>query len=167
MLNHRLRGSTLVEMLIASSIGAFVVLAIQQQLQWQTGVQHLKISRAILLLSAQATANQLFDALQSSAATHVSNPQNGCYLFPQQNGGAIGVRVRNNQLQHNSMTLDCSGYGWQSLTDKSQFKVTRFTAESYASVSPVGGLPKLLITLTVDRRGEDFDFKRLITLSVN
>jgi len=44
------RGSSLVEVLIASAIGAIVVLAAQQQMQWQTGVQHRKLMQVNLLL---------------------------------------------------------------------------------------------------------------------
>ncbi|RUO67174.1 prepilin peptidase dependent protein B-like protein [Idiomarina ramblicola] len=163
MLNHSVRGSTLVEVLIASAMGALIILAVQQQLQWQTGLQYRKVSQAAFLLNAQATANQFFKALQSTVVTQVSNPAESCYLFSQQNGGSVGFRVRNKQLQHNSMTLNCSGYGWQSLTDRSQFEMTHFAADAYLPGSG-NGLSKLFVTLTVTRREQTHMFKRLVTL---
>lgn len=166
MLNSKTRGSSLVEVLIASVIGTIVVLAVQQQLQWQSGLQHRKVSRVSFLLSAQAAANQFFETLKNTTVTRISNPQDSCYLFPQRNGGSVGFRVRNKQLQHNSMTLDCAGYGWQSLTDKSQFKVTQLTAYSYTLTSG-RGLSKLFITFTVTRDGQTQTFKRLITPGVS
>jgi prepilin peptidase dependent protein B len=160
------RGSSLVEVLIASAIGAIVVMAAQQQMQWQTGVQHHKLLRVNLLLSAQSVANQFFETLKNTVATQISNPQGNCYLFPQQNGGSVGFRVRNEQLQHNSMTLDCAGYGWQSLTDKSQFKVTHFAADSYSPGSG-SGLSKLVVTFTVTNNAQTHVFKRTITPLIN
>ncbi|MGM0905987.1 MAG: prepilin-type N-terminal cleavage/methylation domain-containing protein [Pseudomonadota bacterium] len=164
MLNHSVRGSTLIEVLIAAAIGALVIMAVQQQLQWQAGLRYQHVSQAAFLLNAQATANQLFETLQNTVITQLSNPAQSCYLFSQQNGGSIGFRVRNNQLQHNSMTLNCTGYGWQSITDRSQFKVTQFTAHSYLPDSG-SGLSKLFVTLTVTRGEQTQVFTRLITLN--
>ena len=163
MLSLSERGSSLVEVLIASTLAALVVLAMQQQLQWQTGLQHQKVSRANFLMSAQGTANQFFEKLAETQIANVSNPQSGCYLFAQQSGGSVGFRVKYEQLQYNPMTLGCSGYGWQSLTDKSQFKIAQFSAESYIPASATG-LPKLFVTLTVSLGTHTAILKRLVTI---
>ncbi|MCA1768042.1 MAG: prepilin-type N-terminal cleavage/methylation domain-containing protein [Idiomarina sp.] len=156
------RGSSLIEVLIASAIGALVVLAMQQQLQWQTGLKHQRVSKANFLIGAQRAANQFFERLKETEITNVSNPQSTCFLFTQQSGGSIGFRIRNEQLQYNSMTLDCTGYGWQSLTDKSQFKTAQFAAQPYIPGSATG-LPKIFVTLTVNKGEQTQTFKRLIT----
>lgn len=166
MLSLPERGSSLVEVLIASAIGALVVLAMQQQLQWQFGLQHHKVSRANFLMGAQRTANQFFERLKETQITDVSSPQRACYLFTQQNGGSVAFRVKNEQLQYNPMTLDCAGYGWQSLTDKSQFRITQFTAEPYMPES-VSRLPKLFVTLTAIQDKHTAVFKRLMTIKSN
>lgn len=160
------RGSSLVEVLIASAVGAIVVMTAQQQMQWQTGVQHRKLLQVNLLLNAQSVANQFFETLKNTAATQISNPQGNCYLFPQHNGASVGFRVRNEQLQQNSMTLDCAGYGWQSLTDKSQFKITEFTADYYSPESG-SGLSKLVVTFTVNNNAQEYILRRTITPQVN
>lgn len=165
MLNHWNRGSTLIEILIASSMGALLVLMTQQQLQWQLGLQHVKLSRVTVLLNGEAIANNLAETLENAIAAQISNPQENCYLFPLHDGSSVGIRLRNEQLQQNSMTLNCAGYGWQALTNSAQFKVTQFTFEPYTPTS-MNGQPKLFTTLMVNHEGETQTFKRLITLSV-
>ncbi|MCK7458067.1 prepilin-type N-terminal cleavage/methylation domain-containing protein [Idiomarina aminovorans] len=164
MLSMSERGSSLVEVLIASAIGALVVLAMQQQLQWQTAIKYQKVPRANFLMGAQNTANQFLERLKETQIADISNPQSACYLFTQHRGGSVGFRVKDKQLQYNPMTLDCAGYGWQSLTNKSQFKVAQLSAEPYMPESATA-LAKLFVTLTVSKDEHTTILKRLITIA--
>ena len=102
------------------------------------------------MLNGQAVAGEFFSSLSNAVVEGVQNPERGCYVFPTQNGGSVGFRVRNYQLQHNPMTLDCAGYGWQSLTDRAQFKVLKLLVETSASLTHEDS-SKLFITLSTSR----------------
>ena len=160
-------GYSLVEVLIAASLGAIIVMTAQQLLQWQKGAQHSSVSKARFMLSGQAVAETFLSSLSNSVVADVQNPERGCYVFPTQNGGSVGFRVRSYQLQHNPMTLDCAGYGWQSLTDKAQFKVLELLVETGASLTPEDS-SKLFITLSTSRDtkegAQEQQFNRTITV---
>ncbi|GEM_PF-647233 len=160
-------GYSLVEVLIAASLGAIIVMTAQQLLQWQKGAQHSSVSKARFMLSGQAVAGEFFSSLNNAVVEGVQNPERGCYVFPTQNGGSVGFRVRSYQLQHNPMTLDCAGYGWQSLTDKAQFKVLELLVETGASLTPEDS-SKLFITLSTSRDtkegAQEQQFNRTITV---
>lgn len=160
-------GYSLVEVLIAASLGAIIVMTAQQLLQWQKGAQHSSASKARFTLNGQAVAGEFFSSLNNAVVEGVQNPERGCYVFPTQNGGSVGFRVRSYQLQHNPMTLDCAGYGWQSLTDSAQFYVQELQVEADASLNS-GNSSKLFITLLVSRDtpqgAQEQQFNRTITV---
>ncbi|MGM0429468.1 MAG: prepilin-type N-terminal cleavage/methylation domain-containing protein [Pseudomonadota bacterium] len=167
MLVNKNNGYSLVEVLIAAALGSIIVITAQQIIQWQKGSQFSAVSSAQFILGGQAVSYEFFENLNQTVAGGVQNPQSNCFIFPTQSGGSVGFRVRNSQLQHNPMTLDCSGYGWQSLTDKAQFEVRELLVET--SVSSVSdGASKLFITLTISRttkKGvQEQQFKRSITI---
>lgn len=166
MLVNKNNGYSLVEVLIAAALGSIIVITAQQIMQWQKGSQFSAVSSAQFILGGQAVSYEFFGNLNQTVAGGVQNPQSNCFIFPTQSGGSVGFRVRNYQLQHNPMTLDCSGYGWQSLTDKAQFEVRELLVEtSVSSVSDAAS--KLFITLTISRatkKGvQEQQFKRSIT----
>jgi len=167
MLVSKSNGYSLVEVLIAAALGSIVLITVQQIVQWQKGAQFRAVSSTQFILGGQAVSYEFFENLNQAVAGGMQNPQSNCFVFPTQSGGSVGFRVRNSQLQHNPMTLDCSGYGWQSLTDKSQFEVRELLVET--SVSSVSdGASKLFITLTISRatkKGvQEQQFKRSITI---
>ena len=167
MLVSKSNGYSLVEVLIAAALGSIIVITTQQIMQWQKGAQFRAVSSAQFILGGQAVSYEFFESLNQTIASSVQNPQSNCFMFPTQSGGSVGFRVRNSQLQHNPMTLDCSGYGWQSLTDKTQFEVQELMVE--ASVPSVSdGASKLFITLIISRvtkNGvQEQPFKRSITI---
>ena len=65
------------------------------------------------------------------------------------------------------MTLDCAGYGWQSLTDKAQFNVRELRVEADASLNSENS-SKLFITLLISRETtqgvQEQQFNRTITV---
>ena len=167
MLANKNNGYSLVEVLIAAALGSIVLITAQQIVQWQKGSQFRAVSSAQFILGGQAVSYEFFENLNQTVAGGMQNPQSNCFVFPTQSGGSVGFRVRNSQLQHNPMTLDCSGYGWQSLTEKAQFEVRELLVET--SVSSVSdGTSKLFITLTISRatkKGmQEQPFKRSITI---
>ncbi|MAO67503.1 MULTISPECIES: prepilin-type N-terminal cleavage/methylation domain-containing protein [Idiomarina] len=167
MLVNKNNGYSLVEVLIAAALGSIIVLTAQQIIQWQKGAQLSAVSSAQFILGGQAVSYEFFENLNQTVAGGVQHPQSNCFIFPTQSGGSVGFRVRYSQLQHNPMTLDCSGYGWQSLTDKTQFEVQELMVET--SVPPVAdGASKLFITLIISRvtkNGvQEQPFKRSITI---
>ena len=85
-------GYSLVEVLIAASLGAIIVMTAQQLLQWQKGAQHSSVSKARFMLSGQAVAETFLSSLSNSVVADVQNPERGCYVFPTQNGGSVGFR---------------------------------------------------------------------------
>lgn len=166
-LTQKLNGYSLTEVLIAASLGAIIVMTAQQLLQWQKGVQYSAVLKTQFMLNGQAVTEELINSLSNAVAAGIQSPENGCYVFPTQNGGSVGFRVRNYQLQHNPMTLDCAGYGWQSLTDRAQFNVRELWIESNASLNS-GSSSKLFITLSVSQETtqgiQEQQFKRTITV---
>lgn len=162
--NH---GYSLIEVIIAASLGAIIVMTAQQLLQWQKGAQQSSISKAVFMLNGQAVAGEFFSSLSNAVVDGTQNPEVDCYIFPTQSGGSVGFRLRRHQLQHNPMTLDCAGYGWQSLTDRAQFKVLELLVETSASLAPEDS-SKLFITLSTSRDTkegiQEQQFKRTITV---
>jgi prepilin peptidase dependent protein B len=165
--SQKSNGYSLIEVLIAASLGAIIVMTAQQLLQWQRGAQHSSVSKARFTLNGQAVAETFLSSLSDVMVADVQNPEHGCYVFPTQNGGSVGFRVRSYQLQHNPMTLDCAGYGWQSLTDSAQFNVRELRVEADASLNS-GNSSKLFITLLVSRDtpqgAQEQQFNRTITV---
>jgi prepilin peptidase dependent protein B len=167
MLANKNNGYSLVEVLIAAALGSIILITAQQIVQWQKGSQFRAVSSAQFILGGQAVSYEFFENLNQTVAGGMQNPQSNCFVFPTQSGGSVGFRVRNSQLQHNPMTLDCSGYGWQSLTDKAQFEVQELLVEAILS-SVSDGTSKLFITLSISRatkKGMQVQqFKRSITI---
>lgn len=166
-LAQKSHGYSLIEVIIAASLGAIIVMTAQQLLQWQKGAQHSSVSKARFMLSGQAVAGEFFSSLNNVMVADVQNPERGCYVFPTQNGGSVGFRVRSYQLQHNPMTLDCAGYGWQSLTDRAQFNVQELQVKADASLNSENS-SKLFITLLISRETtqgvQEQQFNRTITV---
>mgnify|MGYP003739138359 CR=1 FL=1 len=96
-------GYSLIEVLVTASLGAVIVMTAQQLLQWQKGAQHSSVSKARFMLNGQAVAEKFFSSLSNSVVEGVQNPERGCYVFPTQNGGSVGFRIRSYQLQHNNI----------------------------------------------------------------
>lgn len=164
---EKINGYSLIEVLVAASLGAIIVMTAQQLLQWQKGAQQSSVSKAQFMLNGQAIAGEFFSNLSNAVVEGVQNPERGCYVFPTQNGGSVGFRVRGYQLQHNPMTLDCAGYGWQSLTDRAQFYVKELQVEADASLNSENS-SKLFITLLISRETpqgvQEQQFNRTITV---
>ena len=160
-------GYSLIEVLVAASLGAVTVMTAQQLLQWQKGALHSSVSKARFTLNGQAVAGEFFSSLSNAVVEGVQNPERGCYVFPTQNGGSVGFRIRSYQLQHNPMTLDCAGYGWQSLTDRAQFYVQELQVEADTSLTSENS-SKLFITLLISRETtqgvQEQQFNRTITV---
>ena len=53
---EKINGYSLIEVLVAASLGAVIVMTAQQLLQWQKGAQHNSVSKARFTLNGQAIA---------------------------------------------------------------------------------------------------------------
>lgn len=155
-------GSSLIDVLIAASLGILVVMTAQQLLVWQQGAKRRAVSNAQFLLNGQAVSNLVVDHVSDAVAGNLHALDAHCFVFSLHSGGSAGLRVTDQQLQHNPMTLDCAGYGWQSLTDKAQFTVQELRIEEVDGTDA----STLFITLTLAFTGATGQHQRSFKRSV-
>ncbi|WP_404401987.1 hypothetical protein LG288_03235 [Idiomarina seosinensis] len=118
----RQQGASLLELVIAASLGLMVIGALQQVWVWQQGKQQQSQSVSTTLLSAQSLLEQLLADI-SETLPQQAELTTECFLLPQRNGRLIAYRVKDRQLQRHTLAPYCPTYGWQSLSHYSSLAV--------------------------------------------
>lgn len=135
-------GASLLELMVAASIGVILLLAIQQSWSWQQVKQQQSSIQSRALLTAQSLIQQLAGDLKATDATAVSMTTE-CFLLPQLDGRQLAYRVSNQQLQRHTLAPHCPRRGWQSLSHFSRLAIDDLSIELLTTQGP----PLLTITL--------------------
>ncbi|WP_290652632.1 hypothetical protein [Idiomarina sp.] len=138
----RQRGSSLLEVIVAASLGLLVILAVQQTWAWQMGQQLGHSDSTKAFLTAQSLLEQLTQDIVDADPDAV-NLAGSCYLLPQYDGRQLAYRVKNKQVQRHTLAPYCPTTGWQSLSHYHSVAIKSLTLQLFKSQ----GLPTLSIAL--------------------
>lgn len=159
-----IRGSSLLEMMVAASLGLLVVLAVQQIWAWQLG-QHLERGDSTkAFLTAQSLVEQIAQDIEA-ADPQAIDLTGSCYLLPQHDGRQVAYRVKNKQIQRHTLAPYCPATGWQSLSHYHSVAITSLTLTLFKA----HGLPTLAIALSARSPRDDsfHKFNREVVLDVS
>jgi type II secretory pathway pseudopilin PulG len=146
----RQRGSSLLEVIVAASLGLLVILAVQQTWAWQMGQQLGHSDSTKAFLTAQSLVEQLAQDIADANPAAI-NLSGNCYLLPQHDGRQLAYRVKNKQVQRHTLAPYCPTTGWQSLSHYHSVAIKSLTLQLFKSQ----GLPTLSIALMAKSPRDD------------
>ena len=163
MLRRCQTGASLLEMMVAGSLGLLVVLAVQQAWAWQLGQQLGSGESTKAFLTAQSLIEQI--AQDAANANPDAIALSGrCYLLPQHDGRLLAYRVKNRQVQRHTLAPHCPERGWQSLSHYHDIAVD----ELLMQLTTTAAAPLLELALTAKSPRDDsyHAFNREVVLHV-
>ena len=146
----RQRGSGLLEVIVAASLGLLVVLAVQQTWAWQVGQQAAHGDSTKAFLTAQSLIEQITQDIADANPATIDLTGN-CFLLPQHNGRLLAYRVKNQQVQRHTLAPYCPRTGWQSLSHFSSVAIKSLTLELFQEQE----LPRLSVAMQAKSPKED------------
>ena len=155
------QGSSLLEVIVAASLGLMVILAIQQVWAWQMGQQLSHADSSKAFLTAQSLLAQVTQDIAAANPAAV-DLNDDCYLLPQQDGRQLAYRVHNQQIQRHTLAPYCPTSGWQSLSHYHSVAIKSLTLKLFTS----SGLPTMSVALSAKfpRADHYHTFKRELVL---
>lgn len=156
------RGASLLEVMVAASLGLLVVLAVQQTWAWQMAKQGDAGKSTAMFLTAQSLIEQISQDV-SAADPSLLELNGPCFLVPQHDGRMLAYRLQRGQIQRHTLAPYCPASGWQSLSHYHAVAIESLTMEQIKGT----GLPTLLLSLTARSNRSDeglYVFNREVVL---